>query len=198
MSGYDIQPVSIFTLAANGTEAGQSAATFIVFDDTYNILPHPGGSIGVNTETAAPFVTPDTIIMEIVFMDNGTPGPGGPVTYSQLDIGNFNPFIVVDQVRNHEVHLPDYPLSDLGSDIYFGTFDDDSNPLIDRYYKTTNNLPWAIHIPESFEYPIEKQDITGAHLRFGEWAESGGISYPDWYQDNPGYRDHSKIYYYLT
>ncbi len=187
VSGYDIQTGSIFNLSANGTEAGQSKATFIVFDDTYNIMTHPGQGIGVNTETAMPFVTPDTIRMEIVFVPNA-------VTYSQLDIGNFNPFIIVDQKREHEVHLPDMPLSDLGDPSYFGTFDDDSDPGSGRYYKTENNLPWAIHIPESFEYPIEKQDITGAYLKFADWAESGGTLFPDWYKDLPGYRVSSLIY----
>jgi len=194
VSGYDIQPGSIFNLLANGTEAGQSKATIIVFDDTYNIMPHPGGAIGVNTETAAPYVTPDTIVMEIAFINNGTPAPGGTVSYAELDIGNFNPFIVVDQIREMEVHLPDYPSTDLASSSYFGTQHDDSDPGTGRYYKTDKNLPWAIHIPESFIYPIEKQDITGAHLKFAQWAESGGVDYPDWYQDKSGYRNTGKLY----
>ncbi len=193
-SGYDIGAGSIFNLDANGLESGQSDATIIVFDNAYRIMQHPGMGIGVNTEHSAPFVTPDTIVMQIVFMENGVPAPGGPVTYSELDIGNFNPFIVVNQDRGKEVHLPDYPPTDLVDEGYFGTINDDSNPAQGRYYKTVNNLPWAIHIPESFDHPIEKQDIIGAYLKFAEWAESDGVLYPDWYQDQPGYRNEDLIY----
>ena len=194
VNGYDIGAGSIFNLAANGLESGQSDATIIVFDNAYRIMQHPGMGIGVNTEHFAPFVTPDTIVMQIAFMENGVPAAGGPVTYSELDIGNFNPFIVVNQDRGKEVHLPDYPPTDLVDEGYFGTINDDSNPAQGRYYKTVNNLPWAIHIPESFDHPIEKQDIIGAYLKFAEWAESDGVLYTDWYQDEPGYRNENLIY----
>lgn len=194
VNGYDIGAGSIFNLASNNLESGQSNATIIVFDNAYRIMQHPGIGIGVNTEHIAPFITPDTIVMQIAFMENGVPAPGGPVTFSELDIGNFNPFIVVNQDRGKEVHLPDYPPTDLIDEGYFGTINDDSNPAEGRYYKTVNNLPWAIHIPESFEHPIEKQDIIGAYLKFAEWAESDGVLYPDWYQDEPGYRNENLIY----
>ena len=62
------------------------------------------------------------------------------------------------------------------------------------YYKTDKNLPWAINIPTVFEYPIEKQDITQAHLHFADWAQSDGTLYTDWYEDKPGYRNASLIY----
>ncbi len=186
VSGMEVESGSIFNLAANGLEQGQSKATIIVLDNCYRIMPHPGTGIGVNTEQSAPYVAPVTISMEITFAP-------GEVTYSELDIGNFNPFIIVDQVRDVEVHLPDYEPTDLASG-YFGTLDDASNPGSGIYYKTETNLPWAIHIPESFDYPIEKQDITGAHLKFAEWAESQGTMYPDWFQDKTGYRNSSLLY----
>jgi len=194
VNGYDIGAGSIFNLASNGLESGQSKATIIVFDNAYRIMQHPGIGIGVNTEHIAPFITPDTIVMQIAFMENGVPAPGGPITYSELDIGNFNPFIVANQNRGIEVHLPDYPPTDLVDEGYFGTINDDTKPAEGRYYKTVNNLPWAIHIPESFEHPIELQDIIGAHLKFAEWAESDGVLYPDWYQNEPGYRNEVSIY----
>jgi LruC domain-containing protein len=56
-------------------------------------------------------------------------------------------------------------------------------------------LPWAINIVERFDYPIEKVEILNAHLKFAEWAESGGQLYPDWYKDLSGYRDMTKIYF---
>jgi LruC domain-containing protein len=59
---------------------------------------------------------------------------------------------------------------------------------------TVENLPWAINIYESFDYPIEKQDILWVHLKFAEWAMSGGVQFPDWYKNLQGYRNNSLIY----
>jgi len=44
------------------------------------------------------------------------------------------------------------------------------------------------------DYTIEKVEITYGYLKFYEWAGSGCTSYPDWYKDESGYRDDSKIY----
>lgn len=194
VSGYEIQSGSIFTLASNGLEANQSKATVIAFDDSYNILTHPGGGIGVNTEQSAPYVAIDSVVVQMVLFDNGSFAPGGPVSYTDLDIGNFNPFIIVNQDRDVEVHLLGFPSSSLADQSIFGSFDDDSDANQQRYYTTSTNLPWAINLPVVFEYPQEKKEITTAYLKFAEWAESSGAVYTDWYEDLSGYRDDSKIY----
>ncbi|MDV7398915.1 DUF4842 domain-containing protein, partial [Arthrospira platensis SPKY1] len=75
-----------------------------------------------------------------------------------------------------------------------GTGHDNSIPAQGRYYKTQNNLPWAINIIERFEYPIEKVEIPSAHLKFADWAESGGQIFNDWFRDEEGYRNPSNIY----
>ncbi|MBS4062267.1 MAG: DUF4842 domain-containing protein, partial [Bacteroidetes bacterium] len=43
-------------------------------------------------------------------------------------------------------------------------------------------------------YPLEKQEILWAHLKFAEWAMSGGTLFPDWYKNLTGYRNNSLIY----
>lgn len=186
VTGYDLQEGYI-TLGSNGLEEGQSNPTIIVYDNAFNIMEHPGTGIGVNTELSAPYVTPETLTIYIDYADN-------TYTLAQLDIGNFNPFIIIDLERGKEVHLPDYTPTDLADGNYFGTYEDDSNPATGRYYKTENNLPWAINIYESFDYPIEKREISTAYNHFIEWAESGGVSFQDWYQDNSGYRNENNIY----
>ncbi|MCF8302879.1 MAG: DUF4842 domain-containing protein [Bacteroidales bacterium] len=55
-------------------------------------------------------------------------------------------------------------------------------------------MPWGIDIVESFDYPIEKIDITVTHLKFAPWAESSGELFPDWFQDESGYRNEDNIY----
>jgi len=186
VSGYSLKE-NIITLDGNGTEAGQSAPTIIVFDNIYQEMTHPGIGIGINTEENAPYVTPATFVINMVFKPN-------TYTYNQLDISNFNPFIIVNLDRSVEVHLPDYPPTDLADQSLFGNAQDDSNPSTGRYYKTENNLPWAIHIYESFDYPLEKQEVVWAYLKFAEWAESNGSTFTDWYQDQQGYRDNNFIY----
>lgn len=186
VSGYDIANGSIFNIANNGVENGQSTAVFIAYDNSFRVMTHPGSGIGVNTDKSGSYVAPVTITLEIEFVDEA-------VTFTELNIGEFNPFIVVNQNRDVEVHLPNYEPTDLVSLSYFGTIDDDSNGN-DKYYKTEDNLFWAINIPELFEYPVEKQIILGAYNHFAAWAQSDGQDYPDWYKDLSGYRNASVIY----
>lgn len=67
----------------------------------------------------------------------------GSYTLAQLDIGNFNPFLIVGLTRGHEVHLPDYTPTTLVDPSWFGQAQDNSIPLQGKYYKTEGNLPWA-------------------------------------------------------
>jgi len=186
VTGYDLTDGYI-TLNSNGTEANQAKPTIIVYDNAFKQMKHPGIGIGVNTDPAAPYVAPKTLVIDIVFKPN-------TYIYSALDISNFNPFLIVNKVRGVEVHLPNYAPTSLANTSLLGTGDDNSKPSQGRYYKTANNLPWAINIYEKFDYPIEKSDILQTHLHFGEWATSGGTLYPDWYQNRTGYRNTSLIY----
>jgi len=112
------------------------------------------------------------------------------------DIGQppFNPFIFVDQVRGHEVHLKDKPPTEFVDSDLFGTWSDASVPASGFYYRSTTGLPWGIETPENFNYPIETADIVTVHLKFAAWAQSSGVDFTDWYKDKTGYRDQSKIY----
>jgi len=42
--------------------------------------------------------------------------------------------------------------------------------------------------------PVEKANITATHLKFVDWATSGGNSFADWYKDLSGYRNSGNIY----
>ncbi|MFH1296461.1 MAG: LruC domain-containing protein, partial [Bacteroidota bacterium] len=185
-SGYQLTSGYI-TLGSNGLENGQAKPTFILWDDCHDLMPHPGTGTGVNTTPGASYVTPETVEIYVEFTNCS-------YTLAQLDIGNFNPFLMVGLTRGHEVHLPDYPPTSLVDPSWFGQAQDNSIPSQGRYYKTETNLPWAISIYESFDYPKEKADIVNAYNHFVEWATSGGSSYPDWYQNKPGYRNNSLIY----
>ncbi|MDP3446258.1 MAG: LruC domain-containing protein, partial [Ignavibacteria bacterium] len=186
VTGYDLTE-GFITLDANGTEAGQAKPTIIVYDNSYSQMQHPGIGIGVNTEISAPYVNPVTLTILIKFKLN-------TYTYNDLDISNFNPFLIINKNRSMEVHLPNYEPTSLADMTVFGTVEDNSNPGNGRYYLTDTNLPWAINIYERFDYPTEKQEILWAHLKFAEWAMSGGVQFPDWYKNLTGYRNNGLIY----
>lgn len=186
----------LFSISENGTEAGQEWATIIIFDDAFEHMEPQGSGVGVNTEPDAPYVDPVTFDVTIYFRNNDNTFPeGGPVDYGSFNESSFNPFIVADQERGKEIHLADYPPTSKVNEGYLGAGDDDSNPSEDRYYKTANNLPWAINIYQEFDYPKEQVEIIDAHLKFALWAQSEGTEFPDWYEDNPGYRNNENIYY---
>jgi LruC domain-containing protein len=185
ISGQDLQEGYIST-NANGTESGQSKAVLIAFDNAYNQLPSPGSGIGANTQPGLPYVTPGQMNIEIVFDQ--------PYTQAEVGFPPYNPFIIINADRNLEVHLPNHAPTQLASLAYLGTEQDNSQPSIGRYYKTENNLPWAIDIWYNYSYPVEKAEITAAHLKFSDWAQSDGDNYPDWFKDLPGYRNTSYIY----
>ncbi|MEF3694069.1 MAG: DUF4842 domain-containing protein, partial [Candidatus Cloacimonadota bacterium] len=106
----------------------------------------------------------------------------------------YNPFIFVGGVRSHEVHLPGYaPTTKMNLNL-FGTGDDSSVPNQGRWYKTDNNLPFAVNVPASFDYPTEHSQLTRAYLKFKDWAQSNGNIYADWYKSLPGYTDPAYIY----
>jgi len=178
---------SFITLNSNGTEANQEKITVIAFDNVNKIMQSPSGSF-VNTEPGAPYVEPDTMIINMVFTPN-------KYTIDETGLIDFNPFLIVNMDRGKEVHLPDYPPTSLANYAYFHTAQDDSDPASGKYYKTANNLPWVIRIASSYSYTYETKEITSAYLMFASWAESSGALYPDWYLDLPGYRNSANIYH---
>jgi LruC domain-containing protein len=174
------------SLDSRNLETNQENAVIIVWDDAYNVLPQQGAGLGVNTDPDVAFVTPDTLKIVIELTQ--------AINLSEVGQPPYNPFIFVDQQRGVEVHLVDKTPTNLADISLFGTEADNSIPEQGRYYKTNKNLPWAINIIESFEYPVEKADITFAYLKFAEWAESNGQTSFDWWKDNSGYRNDENIY----
>lgn len=172
--------VSNVTGNSLGLEAGTTKAILKVFASSIAIIPNYNTVKGQTTQAT------DTISVAMNF-----------TTPQSFSLSSFNPFIYVDEAgkgRGHEVHLPDYKPTELANTTTFGTSADNSSVLNNTYYKTKNNLPFAINIPESFDYPAEREAIILAHLKFATWAQSGGVQFQDWYKNNSGYRNSAKIY----
>jgi len=76
----------------------------------------------------------------------------------------------------------------------FGQSADDTRVNSGKYYKTSDNLPWALNFPSKFEYPIENASIDKAHLNFINWVLSEGFEFKNWYKNETNYRNNSTIY----
>lgn len=175
---------NLFSISSNGTELGQTKAVIPVYNTPDNVTNPVGGSF-YNTIPSNGVGVSDIIDLTIVLSN--------PIS----DIGNapYNPFIIKDQMRGVEIHLVDKQPTDLADMSLLGTNSDDSNVGNGKYYKTSNNLPWALDLDCVWEYPIENADIIETYLKFQEWAESDGILFPDWHiNPSPGYRNLNNIF----
>ncbi|WP_417941210.1 LruC domain-containing protein [Flavobacterium sp. RS13.1] len=164
---------------SNGTESGQKNATIIVFDNAWK----QGSG---NTNPSEPFVASQPIEITVDLVN--------PIDASLFGMAPFNPFIIVNKERGKEVHLPNYDPTDLVEKSYFGTYSDNTQSAIGKYYKTKDNLPWALNFSNRFEYPIEKSKIDASYLKFINWVLSNGGDYKNWYKNEPGFRNSSNIY----
>lgn len=180
VSGNSLTTGNIST-NGNGAENGQTDAVIIACDDLEQIITRAGGAF-FNTVPANPRGTFSTLTVDVVFAN----------AQSMAKASDFSIFAFKE--RDEEIHLPDNAPTDLMDQSVFGQNDDDSDPASGRYFKTANNLPWAIQISESFDYPAEKVDILEAYLNFANWAQSGGSASTNWFTDEAGNRDNSKIF----
>ena len=196
VSGTHISPESIHRFLENGLEAGTRWLTLIPYDNAFRVLSHPGGgTTGVNTDISGR--KQEVIVQTIVvtFKKEGKASSNVPVRLKDLGMANFNPFLIRNQERKIEIHLPGKPPTALADQALFGTLDDNSIVSSGRYYQSKGtNLPWALHVNQSIPYMQEKNNFTSGYLKFQEWAISNGSVYQDWYLDLPGYRDKIKIY----
>lgn len=114
---------------------------------------------------------------------------------ADFDIEHWDPFMIINQNRELEVHLIDRKHTDKANPSYLGTVDDVSDAGNNKYYRTATGLPWALEFLTAFEWPREKVDITWAYYHFREWAESDGGDFTDWYSSTAsGYRFDDNIY----
>jgi LruC domain-containing protein len=189
VEGNSLNKSEWLNIADNGTENNQKYANIVIFDQAKLVLPSPGGS-GVNVNPENPYVKPEILKIVITF-DNKN--KENFVSVKDLII---NPYIVVNQNREVEVHLPDYIPSSLANEKFFGTSKDDTNLEKGKYYKTKNNLPFAIQVEGDVPHMIEKQDILTGYLMLQDWIKSEGSAYENWYKETEkGFRNDKFLYY---
>lgn len=187
VNGYNLTD-GLVTLNSKGIEVGHSTgSTIIVFDDAFNNAGQLIGGSFVNTVASEPLIVAPEMELTIEFTNPIDPSLiGGTPPY--------NPFIFIDGNRGRELHLADMQPTDLADPQFFGTIHDVTNTGSGIYYRTDNNLSWGINIIHEFRHPLEKTPINQAYNHFSAWGASGGSIYPDWYKDNAGYRNSTRIY----
>ncbi len=109
-----------------------------------------------------------------------------------LNHSDFDFFIYRANDRTLEIHLPGYPPTDWFNTNRFGRADDTSDINQDRYFKTKDNLPWALKISDDWAYPREYIDVLWAYPDFELWVESAGQNASDWHKTS-----NRKTHYYL-
>lgn len=146
-------------LNANGTEADQENAVVVFYDNNNQVLNDP--------------ITISVKLTE-------------PITTKELGVAPFNPFIIINKIREKEIHLPFGHTTSLGTkEIVVEGVNKDEN----GDYVTEQGLPWAINIIHDFKVPKEKVSVHKAYNFFVDWAKSGGQSKADWYKDGAGHRN---------
>lgn len=165
-------------------ESDGSTGVLRFFNSAFDLIPQQPDAF-INTEISETHHLP--VQFSVSFMLNS------PINIVNIDPDPpYNPFIFVDRTRSHEIHLPGFqPTTRMNMEL-FNTGNDASTE--GNWYKSTDNLPWAVNIPESWDYPIEKAQITQAYTKFKHWAQSSGASYPDWYKAISDFRNYDFIY----
>ncbi|MDZ4668512.1 MAG: LruC domain-containing protein [bacterium] len=188
VKGNNMSKTEWANFSDNGTENDQKYANILIFSEAFKVLPSPGGS-GVNVNPEAQYVNPETLKIVISFDTNKDNTTG-------LKELALNPYIIVNQNREIEVHLADYMPSSKATLKLFGTANDNSNLEKGRTYRTSSNLPFALQIEKTAPHMVEKQDILKGYLKFAEWAKSNGELYRDWYSNTEkGYREEKLLYF---
>jgi len=172
-TGSTVTDNLVVTLGVNGCETGQTKAVIIPFDDAYTAMNNT--KIGFNTFTGNPFLSRDTIVIDLSFTR--------PLLADEMGTAPYNPFIIIDRTRGREAHLAGYSPTQKADARYFNTGVDKTRISQNMYYKTSSNLPWGLAFTEDFSYPAEGKAINAAYTQFVPWAISNGANNGRWYKD---------------
>ena len=152
-------------------------AVIIPFDNFDNVIQNPGKGF-FNTLPSLPHGTSTQLDITINLVNPTT------VTDANIIIGNFDPFLIRNKTRSFEIHRADFAPTAYADASNFGTGDDNSSQSQGKWYRTHENLPWALDLPIDFNYPAEFVSIVDAYPEFKGWAQSSGASNQTWY-NNP-------------
>lgn len=177
------------TLSINGnvyekyTENSQTDAVITLWQNskTYTQTGQSGKCSHFNTNKQCDYFAPVPFTFDVMFTAGKT----------SLNHSAFDFFIYRTGDRSLEIHLPGFAPTDWFNESRFGRQDDTSDPAQGRYFRTENNLPWAIQISDDWNYPREYIDILWAYPEYEQWVESSGQAADQWYKS-----DERKFHFY--
>ncbi|MGY6558861.1 MAG: LruC domain-containing protein [Nitritalea sp.] len=174
-----------FSYLPSGAEANQTRLSVIVIESVHALIPTANNTLLTGNAGTMPELAPFEVLIKI---KGSAALSGTTVTAERVD-----PFLIANQTRGREVHLPGRSGTDLVDPSLYGTAADNSEIGVSYTSKTTN-LPWAILIPEEVPFMQEAKPITEGFLKMSDWAKSKGTSFVDWFSDKPGYRNNEKFF----
>ncbi|MDD1779950.1 LruC domain-containing protein [Enterovibrio sp. ZSDZ35] len=169
--------------AENGLEAGSTEAIFIISDDLKTKIP--ASCMYYRTAQHCQEDLSFEFELDIYF--------NADVDTSLLSAMPYNPFMFAtpgayvrdglwyNPGRGLEVHLPDQAPTEQFDTYWYGWWSDSSDPATNRYFKTSDNLPWAILVPDDWHWPREHVDVVEVYSELAGYAETGGENNVDWY-----------------
>ncbi|WP_051143738.1 LruC domain-containing protein [Psychromonas hadalis] len=116
-----------------------------------------------------------------------------PVDANRIGLPPFDPFIFATEGlyygetfsshpgRSVEIHLVDHAPTEKFNTAFFGLGDDDSDPAIGRYFRNSNNLPWALEVGDQWQWPSERKPLLSAYPQFQEFVETQGAQQSNWF-----------------
>ncbi len=188
--------MALFKPGTNGVETTGSKSVVPVFSNAHLLFGVTGIEF-VNTDPSIAVRAPVYLTVTTSFSQTS------PVSSSVI-AGSIPDLFLIGFLDLHgrtgmrkEIHTLDNIPTTLADSYPFGQLDDRSPtpPASGIYYKDKRGAPWALLLPSSIQYTVEKTQLATAYKYFSQWVYSGGVDYPDWYNySKAGYADSSKLY----
>lgn len=176
----EITPYSSHNAAAtaemvqlNPGNSVHTPATFI-FKDIKKNDKKPQGAIYLNTERGYEMPESDWVTVAY-FVQFRNSIAIEDVTFDKFD------FFIANTER--EIHLGGFAPSLLGQSVYDNLATNSNNINPNKYYYSKTNLIWGLSIPADIPHAYENTDFLKAYPNFAKWAQSGGSTNTDWYED---------------
>jgi LruC domain-containing protein len=139
---------------------------------TYTQTGQSGKCSHFNTNKQCDYFDPVAFTFDVRFTNS----------LSSLNHSSLDFFIYRTSDRTLEIHMPGYAPTDWFNYSRFGKADDTSDASQGRYFRSEDNLPWALKISEDWNYPREYIDVLWAYPDYESWVESSGEQVTDWYK----------------
>jgi len=179
LMGLDASVIDFASLTISGqtftkeVEAFQTNPVISLWSDShlYTTTGESGACQHFNTIPTCTQFEPVPFELDVQFAQFQT-----TLAHADLDF-----FIYQSNYRAREIHFADYPPTDLFDSTQLGKKEDTSDPASGRYFRNSNNLPWAIKVPQKWRYPREYIDVLWAYPDYEQWVESSGLQASDWF-----------------